>query len=125
MAGRWCRWWGPISRRCRTPPPARTFRCAACLPRRWHRSSGWPTRRAITPGTTSLPPPGEGADGWAICDGGGALREKLAPDPPAALVELAGIVDFDLFISSTPDRLLSQALARQRAGVLAGRHGRR
>jgi hypothetical protein len=64
----------------------------------------------------------EGGDRWAIYDELRALLEKLAPEPPAALVELAGIVDFDLFISSTPDRLLSQALARQRPGFLPERH---
>lgn len=64
----------------------------------------------------------EGGDRWAIYNELRALLEQLAPEPPAALLELAGIVDFDLFVSTTPDRLLSQALARQRPGFLPDRH---
>lgn len=49
------------------------------------------------------------------------LLDQLRVDPPPALLALAGITDFDLFISSTPDGLLAQALARQRPGFLPER----
>jgi TIR domain len=45
-----------------------------------------------------------------------ALLDKIPADPPPALLALASITDFDLFISSTPDGLLAQALTRQRPG---------
>ncbi|HYN21850.1 MAG TPA: toll/interleukin-1 receptor domain-containing protein [Thermoanaerobaculia bacterium] len=45
-----------------------------------------------------------------------ALLDQVPADPPPALLALAGITDFDLFISSTPDGLLSHALRRQRPG---------
>jgi TIR domain-containing protein len=50
------------------------------------------------------------------------LRELLdkvrTEPPPPALLALASITDFDLFISSTPDGLLAQALRQQRPGFL-------
>ena len=64
----------------------------------------------------------DGGDRWAIYNELRALLEQLPSEPPTALLELAGILDFDLFISSTPDRLLSQALARERPGFLPERH---
>ncbi len=45
-----------------------------------------------------------------------ALLDQVPADPPPALLALASITDFDLFISSTPDGLLAQALTRQRPG---------
>ncbi len=45
-----------------------------------------------------------------------ALLDQVPADPSPALLALASITDFDLFISSTPDSLLAQALARQRPG---------
>ena len=45
-----------------------------------------------------------------------ALLDQVRAEPPPALLALAGITDFDLFISSTPDGLLAQALTRQRPG---------
>jgi hypothetical protein len=42
------------------------------------------------------------------------LLDQIPADPPPALLALASITDFDLFISSTPDGLLAQALPRQR-----------
>lgn len=45
-----------------------------------------------------------------------ALLDQVPADPPPALLALAGITDFDLFISSTPDNFLAQALTRQRPG---------
>jgi TIR domain-containing protein len=44
------------------------------------------------------------------------LLDTIRADPPPALLALASITDFDLFISSTPDGLLAQALTRQRPG---------
>jgi TIR domain len=44
------------------------------------------------------------------------LLDNIQADPPPALLALASITDFDLFISSTPDGLLAQALARHRPG---------
>ncbi len=43
-----------------------------------------------------------------------ALLDQVPADPPPALLALASITDFDLFISSTPDGLLAHALRRQR-----------
>jgi hypothetical protein len=45
------------------------------------------------------------------------LLDNIQADPPPALLALASITDFDLFISSTPDGLLAQALKRQRPHV--------
>jgi len=50
------------------------------------------------------------------------LLDKVPADPPPALLALAGITDFDLFISSTPDSLLAQALTRQRPGFSVEHH---
>src|ERR1044072_4038505 len=44
----------------------------------------------------------EGGDRWAIYDELRALLEKLAPDPPAALVQLAGSGPLDLLTRPTP-----------------------
>jgi hypothetical protein len=44
------------------------------------------------------------------------LLDRVPADPPPALLALAGITDFDLFISSTPDALLAHALKLQRPG---------
>ena len=50
-----------------------------------------------------------------------ALLDQVRADPPPALLALASITDFDLFISSTPDSLLAQALTRQRPGFSPAR----
>src|SRR6185295_14176692 len=44
------------------------------------------------------------------------LLDQVKDAPSPALLALASITDFDLFISSTPDGLLAQALTRQRPG---------
>lgn len=49
------------------------------------------------------------------------LLDQVKDAPPPALLALASITDFDLFISSTPDGLLAQALTRQRPGFSSKR----
>jgi hypothetical protein len=49
------------------------------------------------------------------------LLDRIPAEPPPALLALAAITDFDLFISSTPDGLLAQALTRQRPGFSSQR----
>lgn len=44
------------------------------------------------------------------------IFERLDVQPPPALLELAGITDFRLFIASTPDPLLARAVAARRPG---------
>jgi hypothetical protein len=47
--------------------------------------------------------------------------DRLNPTPPAALLALASITDFDLYISSAIDSLLVKALERCRPGFQRGR----
>ncbi len=51
----------------------------------------------------------------------GSLLDKLEAPPPPALHALAGITDFDFYVCSTPDPLLSRAL-EARAGFLPETH---
>ncbi|MDB5391617.1 MAG: hypothetical protein JWM11_7263 [Planctomycetaceae bacterium] len=46
----------------------------------------------------------------------GCILDQLDVPPPKALVELAGITDFELFISGTIDPLLARAVAKARPG---------
>ncbi len=57
-----------------------------------------------------------GGDRWAIYNELRELLGQLTAEPPTALLELAAISDFDLFISTSPDDLLCKALTRERPG---------
>lgn len=49
---------------------------------------------------------------WAVA----AILDRLEAPPPRALVDLASITDFDVYISGTVDHLLAKALEKERPG---------
>ncbi|MEK7359065.1 MAG: hypothetical protein AAB422_01695 [Planctomycetota bacterium] len=61
-----------------------------------------------------------GKESMDICNELRSLLESLRFPPPQALLDLASINDFGLYISSTFDSFLSQALVQKRPGFLPG-----